>query len=684
MDNHMAPFLPQLQQYQKVVPKPELYSSSGQQPLQMLQQPIPSIVINPLHAGDQQNPPPPSYYHSQGTLPAPDQGRKQAPVVNPMPVLYNQHGQPLQGQMPMHTSRGYPMAYGMNQPPLYFVPQSQVYPQYRPPIVYPENYQPVNHMKTPSEGPHYAPQQTYPMPQHQGNVQMPLLQSIPPPPKQNDFLKNSADPTVLLKSKTHYKPTQTKKNSRPKINKIVSESYDLKSLARKRSRIEVEEPTIDSVYEHFREVLAIPATREEISRGCHLVLEDDLEKKLFELFVEKLAIFIDVFLNHDIFEKIVSELALYDDSRIIMDSMFCLSSLILQRSYPEAIDPLYPLKCYQRTVNSIRFHLSQPEVEKPQSGMLARCLLGTCLLCIYELFFVAVDSTYIKGAGSILMSILSKKNRNESLLKSSPFYETCFWATFTCDLILSMKLEMPNVFSVDTKWRSLENEFFGDLEKYSMFQDDPRTIKDAAANYSSFVVSRRTTICWQHKIMLIYSSINELLHLSDVTSREDFESNKRFYQWQYLRKKLEEYEQNMPIYLKPLVNIPSSEERVFPVLFFKDEHTAIAALHFKLSKLAILELLYLNVRVQDMSLVEAEFPNYPLSNRVKFSKDILGILQTYDSNNRVWPVSVHSLRQASNGIIEGTEEYRQLKILAGRLIKFIHSALQLLVLNDHK
>lgn len=687
MYNHMTPFLPQLQ-YQKLAPKQESYPGGNYlQPLQMPLQPIPSIVVNPLNNGDQQPEGPATYFASQGTLPVPEQqGHKQGQVVNPIPVLYNLLSQPLQGQRHTYPANNYPVTYGPmhNQPPIYYMPLSQMYPQYRLLTAYAENYLPMPHMKMPVDGPHFSVQQNFPIRQQQGQVQMLLLHvSVTSGQDPVGIGEYISLPAILGDSKTYYKPTKTKKNSRPKINKIVSEFYDVRGQSRKRARIEIGEPSLDLVYDHFREVLGITAARLEISQACEFVLADDLEKTLFELFVDKLALFIDVFSSYDVFQKIVPELALYDESRMILDSMFCLSSLILQRTKPDAIDPLCPLKYYQRTVNSIRFHLSQPEVESPESGMLARCLLGTCLLCIYELFFIAVDSTYIKGAASILMSILSKKNKNESLLKTSPFYEACFWVTFVCDMILSMKLQIPNVYSLERKWTTLDEDFFEDLNNYTTYQDDPKTIKDSVNNYSSFVVTRSTTVWWQHKIMLINGAIIEYLHLTDVLTRKDFESNKKLYQWQQLSKKLLEYERNMPVYLKPLIYMPSSEDRVFPLLFFKDEHTAIAALHFKLSKLAMVESLYLNVLIQDTALLEAEFAKFPSGLKVKLSKDILGILQTYDSNYKIWPVNVHSLRQASKCIEEGTEEYKQLKILAARVLKFSHSALQLLVLEDN-
>ncbi|SGZ48109.1 CIC11C00000002435 [Sungouiella intermedia] len=686
MNHSISPFLPQLQRYQKPGAKQEPPASNYQQSLHMLHQPIPSIVVNPHFSDPLQDPS--VFYRSHDSLPAPEPLRKvasqapQAPQAH-IPVhlatVYTPVGQQPAGQRSVHPNpNAYPLEYGHlhTQPQMYYMPLSHMYPQFRPQVMFPDSYLPMGAVKVQNDSAHYPFQQTYP---HR-------TQRAPTEPQpqmvsnyQGDLNANAVE---LVESKT-YKPTQTKKNSRPKINKIVGDLDDVRIHSERRARFEVGEPSLDVLYEHCREVLGIPVAREDISVTYECMLSDNLEKKLFEMFLENIVVFIDVFLSIDMFQKIFMELALYDESRMILNSMFCLSSLILQRTQPDSIDPLCPLKYYERTVTSIRFHLSLPEVENPESGILARCLLSTCLLCIYELFFVAVDSTYIKGAGSILMSILSKKNRSESLLKSNPFYETCFWAMFICDMILSKKLHMPNMYSMEKVWSALEPEYFSDLNCYTAFLEEPKTIKDSLNNYYSVLVSRSTTIWWQHKIVLIYCSINDFMLLTDVITEEAYKTNKRLYQWQQLRKSLEEYDNKMPVFLKPLIHIPSSKDRVYPVLYFKDEHTAVAALHFKLAKLALVEALHANINLEFASLLEPEFAKYPASLREKTSRDILGILQTYDSNRRIWPVSVHSLRQASKWIKEGTEEHRELKILASRVLQFSHVALRLLVVHGN-
>lgn len=684
MNNSLGPFLPHLQRYQKQGVKQEPSPNALHQPLQMLHQPIPSIVVNPLGNSDQPSQETQLFYPPQGTLPPPPQQGQKQPPVSGIPV-YNLLAQPMRGQRTLLLANNFPMPYNAihNQPPVYYLPLSQIYPpQYRPQMAYPENFVPMPHMKLLADVSSLPPPQAFPVRQQPASLPVTVPGQLQMPSIPGAFHPGTSDQAdQRVESKTHYKPLQTKKNSRPKIKKINSDSHDRPGGPRKRSRISVEEPCYDSLYEHFREVLGITMSREEISGKLSCGLEDELEKVLFELFTNNLSSFIDVYLAEDVFRKIISELALGDETRMILDSMFCLSSLILQRTQPNEIDPLCPLKYYQRTVNSIRYHLSLPEVENPESGVLARCLLSTCLLCIYELFFVAVDITYNKGAASILMSILSKNQKSESLLKTRTFYATCFWAMFVCDMVLSLKMQKSSMFSVSKVWRPLDPEYFDELDHYTTFEDEPKTVKDSISNNSSYVVTRKNTILWQRKILVLYGSMIEFLYLTDVITKEDFESNKRYYLWQQLCIKLEEVERNMPLCVKPLIHVPHSEDQVFPLIYFEDEHAAITALHFKLSKLAMIESLYANLDVENTSLLEPEYAKFPRNLQEKISIDILGILQTYDSNKSIWPVNVHSVRQASRCIRKGTQEHKQLKVLARRVVQFSH-ALALLVLND--
>lgn len=631
----------------------------------MVHQPIPPIVVNPIGRADASHfahilPPiseaqsrkPPYMGASAAGIghemnPAANQGLNRAPggnfaPINAPPIPYGL-GQYQRPPYPVYSVPGQNTYYAMPQPTVFpYGPQSGDAYAAR---MLPDHFYGQHAPPQPPQPP--APVSVAPIP-----VSVAQVPAAAPSEQEEDLL-------------THYKPTKTKRNLRPKINMIVSDR-----VARKLARLEVCELSVDEMYTLFRTVLGIDAPRRLLAT-LECVMADNLERRLFELFVNRLALFIDVFLPLDVFQTIVPELALSDSTGMILGLMFCLSLLIMQRSNPGSIDPLCPLKYYQQTVNSIRSNLS---LHDSADVMLPRCLLSTGLLCIYELFFVAMDSTYIKGAVSIFMTILAKIDGRETLLQSSPFYEACFWVVFICDMVLSMKLLMPSMYSLDKMWRVIQPSFFDEWDDI----DDSR-----AKNSASGVVTRQTTIWWQHRILLLYGSINELLRLSDVVTREEYESNLRLVQWQLLNARLDDHERAMPVFLKPLVYQPCSDERAFPLIFFKDEYTAVAAIHFRLSRLALIEALHLNMNIADTRALEVERARHPLYLREKLAKDILGILQTYESNDRIWPVNVHAVRQASNGIPEGTKAHEELKNLARRILQYSYAALHLPFLDDN-
>ncbi|ODV77904.1 uncharacterized protein CANTADRAFT_91354 [Suhomyces tanzawaensis NRRL Y-17324] len=360
---------------------------------------------------------------------------------------------------------------------------------------------------------------------------------------------------------------------------------------------------------------------------------------------------------------------------MILDSMFCLSSLMLQRIMPDRVDPSIPIKYYQQCIKSIRSYLTIPGIETNEKGIISRCLLSTILLCIYELFFVAIDSTYVKGASSILASILSKHNvQGKSLLKDSPFHQTCFWAVFLCDLILSLKFDLPTMYSLETFWKPLDPEYFELFNKYGT-QFLSNNVRDREIFISNSMLNKEHTMWWLHKAVINYSCINEFKNLVTVISREDCEANKPFHDWLRLKQLMDEFESNMPINLKPNIYKPASATRVFPLIYFKDEVTAITGLNFKLSKIALYESLLLRTDTRN-ELVQLQLEQYPRGYAKKLTKDIIGIMKTYDSNLYLWPVNVHTLRQVAHYVFDEPEAHRILEELVERIISVCNLRLQ--------
>lgn len=482
---------------------------------------------------------------------------------------------------------------------------------------------------------------------------------------------------IDLSTNTTFKPTKPKKNSRPRINKINDLPKRLK-----RGKDPQSEYSLEFLCSHFEDVLKIEKPKD--SGLFQLKLKTELECQLFDLFVHLLSNSIDIFLPQNVFKKIVPELALYDETNMITEAIFCLSSLMLQRIYPDKLEPSIPIKYYHRCIKSIRNYLSIPGVES-NDGILSRCLLSTILLCIYEMFFVAIDATYVKGASSLLVSIIIKSEK-KNLLKNSPFHEICFLGMFMCDLILSLKFNSPTMFSIENFWRPLDPEYFGSYDSNDFESnnedEDNLAVSDEddfespeIKNISFSLVSKLSTLWWLHKTFINFSYINDYNNEVDVITKYDFETNKPFQKYLQLKKLIDDYETSFPASLNPIIYKPIDGDRLFPIIFFKDEITAIIGLNFKLSKVALYEALIAKNNTQN-PLVIKELNMYPLNYAKKICKDIIGIIKTYDGNVNIWSTNIHTIRQVAKYIYDEPAEFEEFSQLVKKILTMCHLNLQ--------
>ena len=501
----------------------------------------------------------------------------------------------------------------------------------------------------------------------------------PPYPGINNVQKLKVDYENQDESSTsisHFKPTKTKKNSKPRINKIQtvdSTNKKLDSKIRNKLSGTIGEPSVEDLYIHFQQILKIDIPKDRGIAFYHLKMKNDLECQLFDLYVHNLSSSFDVFLSQEVFQKVVPVLALYDETNMIIDSIFCLSSLMLQRIRPDKIEPSIPIKYYHQCIKSIRHYLSMPEVEHNE-GIISRCLLSTILLCIYEMFFVAIDSTYVKGASSILLSILAKQPK-KNLLKESPFHEVCFLGIFVCDLILSLKFNIPSMYSIETFWKPLDPEYFESFDQYHPHPVGIENGKDEEVLVNNGILPKQCKLWWLQKTVMNLSIINDFNNGIQVITRADFETNKPFHKWLELRTMLHEYEVNLPSALKPVIYISSGPGKIFPTIYFCDEITAIIGLNFKLLKLALYEALILRNDTSDATVLQ-EIKKYPPNYCKKLCKDIIGIMRTYDGNTNVWSNNIHTVRQVARYIADESEAFDEFIVLVNRIIGVCHLKLQ--------
>lgn len=454
-----------------------------------------------------------------------------------------------------------------------------------------------------------------------------------------------------------FKPKNTKRNSRPRVHKL---SGDFRDRARKQNCTgQVREPSIDDMTRHFQEVLAIEVPE---LRCFSLQVDNKFEARLLDLFANNLTRSLDIFLPCDMFRLIVPHLALYDDTHMVLDSIYCLALMILYRIDHDAVDPSITINYYQRCIKLIRHHLSAPGVETNDLGIIARCLLSTIVLCVYELFLVAEDATYIKGAASIFLLVLRKNTQAQkpSLLKLSPFYEGLFWAMVLSDMILSLKYDLPTMYPIDTFWRPLDPEYFEWFESITF---------PGRSEFES-VLSRDEEVWWIRKMIYLLCCIHDFLFQPTVQTRKDAESERNTQRWLELTQSLNDFEASLPVTMKPAIYKPTSSSRRYPIIFFGNEGAAIVNLNFKLCKIALYQAF--RTRIGEDPMLTCHIRNYAPDYATKLAKDIIGILKTYDSNVLVWPVNVHAIRQAAKYMKDDPEDMKVLGDLISKVLAVCH------------
>ncbi|CAH6720007.1 hypothetical protein CLIB1444_03S02344 [[Candida] jaroonii] len=460
-----------------------------------------------------------------------------------------------------------------------------------------------------------------------------------------------------------YKPTKPKENFKPRINKLSTSGFKNNSKSPIKSFERMSEISIDPLFLHFQNSLKISKEKLNTSVPPFFQVKNDLERKLFDLFVHQVSRCMDMFMIKDFFTDIVPQMALMDETGMILSSMFTLSALMLQRVDPSLIDESIPMNYYHETIRSIRHHISNSS-NTDEDGVIARCLLSTILLCVYEMFFLATDNTYVKGAASLLTSIINKY-QDDSPLTSSPFLQMCFWAMFVCDLILSLKFNLPTMFSVNSFWRQIDPLFIENFDK-------PKNLDEIS---NDLFLSRTESIWWLHKALLDFSVINEFNYNQTVQTEEDFKNNKSFNDWKLLNNRINEYGDSMPLALKPLIYQPSSDDSSYPTIYFRDELSALIHLQFKLSKISLYQGL---IQRTDVNSTETQktLNELPSNHAKLLAKDIIGILKTYDLNLYLWPINIHTIRVVARYLHEDEEEYKELESLMERVIDTCHFIFQ--------
>lgn len=478
-----------------------------------------------------------------------------------------------------------------------------------------------------------------------------------------------------------YKPTRPKKNSKPRIRKLNKAEAIKRDISKQKQTDDIcSEAATDPFFIQFQISLKISKNVMELNVPPYLLVKTELEKKLFDLFIHQVSRCMDMFMIHDFFADVVPKMALLDDTGMILSSMYSLSALMLQRIDPASIELSVPINYYHQTIRSIRHYLSLPSTSEDNDGIIARCLLSTILLGVYEMFFLATDNTYVKGAVSLLTSIISK-NQDNSLLKNSPFLQMCFWTMFVCDLILSLKFNLPAMFSVRQFWMQIDPEFIEQFNKpYNKVRGSAAYNADSTVETNNYIdfslfISRQEAVWWLHKALLDFSIIHEFNTEVVILNNEEFNSNKLFHDWLILNQRVDEFEKNIPTALKPIIYKPSSADSTYPTIYFRDELSALVTLQFKLSQISLYQALIQKTNLQSPE-VQDYLGNIPRNHAKLLAKDVIGILKTYDLNIYLWRVNIHTIRQVARYLHDDEDEYKELEQLMERVIETCHFIFQ--------
>ncbi|CUM68136.1 uncharacterized protein PRCAT00005853001 [Priceomyces carsonii] len=457
----------------------------------------------------------------------------------------------------------------------------------------------------------------------------------------------------------HYKPLQTKRNAKPRINELSGiENKKQQYLSKEVSPIEYGELSLDYLNKHFQAALniTVPSTVEGDNR-FELLLSNELEFELLDLYIHKLSEFLDIFWPLEIFQKVIPSLAVYDDTKMLLYSVLYFSSIILHRISPERIEQSIPVNYYQQCIKMIRYNLSSSEVADVNEAMISRCLLSTTMLCVSELSLIGVDGTHVQGVYSIFSSLLERSTQSHSLLKSSPFYELCFWAVYKCDQLLSFKLNLPLYSSVEKYWRKLDPKYFELFDNFASVDLDDETF------------SKEKTFWWKKKFLILGSQINDFKYSEEVLTED--ESNGLFQKWSTLKSSLDEAEARLPISLKPIIYKPASNENVFPVTFFIDEIIVAIALSIKIAKLHLYESLLRRLDNKSPK-VQEQLALYPSNFEKKIAKDIIGMIKTYESNIGVMTAGAYALRKVTCYIVDEPVPFAEVESLVDKVIELCH------------
>ncbi|MCH0630079.1 hypothetical protein JNB11_08940 [Kocuria palustris] len=450
----------------------------------------------------------------------------------------------------------------------------------------------------------------------------------------------------LPQQASNFKPIQTKKNLKPRINKIVKGLMVLPPTTRRRAPrklapVVVGEVVNDDVFDHYAREMGLSRPLDAtVLALCQLRLKLPLEFALFDTFCATIQPALDVYLPHRVWGLIIPEIALYDDTNVVLDAVLCLALMVYARQPLMAtlIAPLAPeiaVKYHQRAVALIEQQL--PRAADDYSIM-ARAMVATVVLCIYETFLPPLDASYVDSASVLLFQLVRRpelrggRSGRPPGLERLPLYQLCFTMLMVCDVYQALKQEQPCWCPSDQFWQALDPDMYEGLDDYSRGQAAPDAPMVAAA-----------TGWWLLKLVHLLGVINDFRCLPLVLLYEDYECNRPLQTWRQLQRQLTEFDAQYPQGLAPIVYQWDPLTLAFPTIYFRSPAHAIVYLHRKMAHLCLYEALQRRPH-RDDGAAAAELDKLGADHPQRLAREIFGVFSTYDGNPSMLGVMMPCLR----------------------------------------
>lgn len=394
-------------------------------------------------------------------------------------------------------------------------------------------------------------------------------------------------------NKTEYSeafiPVQPKGNSKPKIHRM-KEKYTI-------------EKSLESY--SFGEIRNLFKSKTGLS-GMHFAthrIEDVRENQLINYFSYFIGKALDVFASHEIYSQIFIELALLDDTKVILNGIFCLAEYELSKE-----DFTKCIHYYETTIAIIHSQIQDKSENRP---LKYRCLMAMMLLCIFENKFPQIELSHLQHYKNMTVELF--KNQPIDEIRLDPVLNSCFWTVLRTSFLHSLLAEQnPSQFIPDSTFFNLHT---------NLLEASPFQVPDM----------------WHYKNILV-NLINVWNFTYDTPSANG--KNQQIYDYHQWKTHKNDILIEIPTTLRRGLH-QQSYNFPFPIFYYHDELTAIINVFHRLALLFLHEGLTKRVSRKDRLKEDMMFP---LNFAYIVSLEIVGTLKPYENSPFISSIGLFALK----------------------------------------